>query len=47
MVEDKGSVQEEGEDSSPKVSKSLFNAYLTQHSMLAEDLTTVSSSVEV
>lgn len=39
MVKDKGSLQEEGEDSSPQVSKSFFTADLTQGSMLAEDLT--------
>lgn len=47
MVKDKGSLQEEGEDSSQQVSKSFFTADFTQGSMLAEDLTTVSSSLEV
>lgn len=47
MVKDKESLQEEGEDSSQQVSKSFFTADLTQGSMFAEDLTTVSSSLEV
>lgn len=47
MVKDKGNLQEEGEGSSPQVSKSFFTADLTQGSMLAEDLTTVSSPLEV
>lgn len=47
MVKDKGSLQEEGEVSSPQTAKPFFNAYLTQGSTLAEALTTVSSSLEV